>query len=258
MKVIDVHAHVFPDAVAQKAVDNLRTYYSYTMHGNGKFDDLKASAEEAGIEKLVIHSTATKPYQVEDVNNFTSSLIGENVIGFGSVHPDYPEKEKEIERIISLGLKGIKLHPDFQKFNIDDEKMFPVYEYLSGKLPILFHVGDINSDCSNPRRLAKVVDMFPHLTVIAAHLGGYSQWDEAEEYLIGKDIYIDTSSTFRALSDERIERIIKKHDINKVLFGTDYPLERHKGTVEHTLRLNLSDDAKKKILYTNAYNLLCK
>lgn len=258
MKVIDVHAHVFPDAVAQKAVDNLRTYYSYTMHGNGKFGDLKASAEEAGIEKLVIHSTATKSYQVEDVNNFTSSLIGENVIGFGSVHPDYPEKEKEIERIISLGLKGIKLHPDFQKFNIDDEKMFPVYEYLSGKLPILFHVGDINSDCSNPKRLARVVDLFPHLTVIAAHLGGYSQWDEAEEYLIGKDIYIDTSSTFRALSDERIERIIKKHDINKVLFGTDYPLERHKGTVEHTLRLNLSDDAKEKILYTNAYNLLCK
>lgn len=258
MKVIDVHAHVFPDAVAQKAVNNLKTYYSYTMHGKGTFSDLKDSADEAGVEKLVIHSTATKAHQVEDVNNFTSSLICDRIIGFGSIHPDYPDCEKEVDRIISLGLKGIKLHPDFQKFNIDDKKMFPIYDYICGKLPILFHVGDINSDCSNPKRLAKVIKMFPHLTVIAAHLGGYSRWDEAEEYLIGKDIYIDTSSTFASLSDERIVSIIKKHDINRVLFGTDYPLERHKSTIEHTQRLDLSDDAKEKIFYTNAYNLLVK
>ncbi|UKI38184.1 MAG: hypothetical protein L6V93_09505 [Clostridiales bacterium] len=145
-----------PDAVAQKAVDNLRTYYSYTMHGNGKFDDLKASAEEAGIEKAC-HSFHRNKNRIR-LRTLTISLrrlSAKNVIGFGSVHPDYPEKEKEIERIISLGLKGIKLHPDFQKFNIDDEKMFPVYEYLSGKLPILFHVGDINSDCSNPKKTCK-------------------------------------------------------------------------------------------------------
>ena len=258
MKVIDVHAHVFPDAVAQKAVDNLKNYYSYTMHGTGTFDDLKKSAAEAGVEKLVINSTATKVYQVEDVNNFTSSVIGGNIIGFGSIHPDYPEKEKEIDRIISLGLKGIKLHPDFQQFNIDDEKMLPVYDYVSGKLPILFHVGDMNNDYSNPIRLARVVEMFPHLTVIAAHLGGYSQWAESEEYLIGKNIYIDTSSTFRELDDKEIVRLIKKHDINRVLFGTDYPLERHTSTIEHTQRLDLSDDAKEKIFYTNAYNLLFK
>ncbi len=258
MKVIDVHAHVFPKAVAQKAVDNLGTYYSYNMCGKGTFEDLKESAKSAGIENLVIHSTATKASQVENINDFTSGFINENIVGFGSLHRDYENYEKEIDRIIGLGLKGIKLHPDFQMFDIDDEKMFPIYECLEGRLPILFHVGDKKSNHSHPKKLARVLKNFPKLTAIAAHLGGYSMWDEAQEYLIGKNLYIDTSSTFRFLTEQQVANIINKHDINKVLFGTDYPLERHEYPLKHVLNLELSDDKKQKILYDNAYNLLFK
>lgn len=258
MKVIDVHAHVFPKQVAQKAVDHLSTYYSYKMHGNGTFEDLLNSAKDAGVEKLVVHSTATKAAQVEHINDFTSGFINENIVGFGSLHKDYENYEKEIERIISLGLKGIKLHPDFQLFDIDDEKMFPIYECLEGRLPILFHVGDNKSPHSHPKKLARVMELFPKLTVIGAHLGGYSQWEEAEEYLIGKNLYIDTSSVFRVLSEKEVTRLINKHDINKVLFGTDYPLERHDYPLKHILNLELSDDKKEKIFYDNAYNLLFK
>lgn len=259
MKVIDVHTHIFPEKIAHKAVDNLGTYYHYnTIYGTGTFDDLKKSTQEAGIEKFVCHATATKCEQVENINTFISQFVSDNVMAFGSLHIDYKEFEKEIERIKSLGLKGIKLHPDFQQFNIDDERMFPIYEVLENNLPILIHLGDDNVDFSSPKRLAKVLEKFPNLTVIGAHMGGYARWNDAEKYLIGKNLYIDTSSSFLRLGEEEVCRLIKKHGVEKVLFGTDYPLENPKIPLNHLLNLKLSDDEKEKILYTNAFNLLCR
>lgn len=257
-KIIDMHAHFFPDELAKKAVDNLGNYYDYEMHGNGTFDDLLASAESAGIEKLVIHSTALKGSQVENVNNSTASHISGNVAGFGSLHQDYEgDFEKEVKRIKALGLRGIKLHPDFQHFDIDDKKMYPIYEIICAEgLPVLFHTGDTKSDCSAPQRLSKVLKDFPNLTAIAAHFGGYSRWDEAEEYLLGKNLYIDTSSCFRVISYERICSLIRKHDINKIMFGTDYPIERHDYCIENFLNLKLTDSEFEKILYQNAEKLI--
>ncbi len=256
MDIIDMHAHVFPPAVAKKAVDNLGSYYNYTMHGTGTFEDLTKSAKQAGVGRLVICSTATRPDQVENINTYLSGLITDHVAAFGSLHRDYENFEAEIDRMEHLGLKGVKLHPDFQEFDMDDKKMFPIYEALEGRLPILFHVGDETSDRSAPKRLARVLENFPKLTAIGAHLGGYSRWDEAMEFLIGKNLYIDTSSVFRRLRKEQVTEIIKKHGVDKVLFGTDYPLERHDYPLENILALRLSDDEKEQILYTNAYNLI--
>ena len=46
---------------------------------------------------------------------------------------------------------------------------------------------------SNPAQLAKMLDSISGLTVIAAHMGGYSQWAEAWEKIIGrKDVYVGT------------------------------------------------------------------
>lgn len=256
--IIDVHTHFFPDAIAKRAVDNLGNYYSYKMHGNGTFDDLLHSAQEAGVSKLVVHSTALKPEQVEVINNSTASRISENVAGFGTLHRDYTGGfEKEVKRIKSLGLRGIKLHPDFQKFNIDDKKMYPVYEIISSeKLPVLFHVGDENCDFSSPKRLSSVIRDFPSLIIIAAHLGGYSLWDEAQEYVLGKNVYIDTSSCFRKISYAKIRSLIRLHDIDKVMFGTDYPIERHKYCLDEFYKLELTDDETEKILFTNANRLI--
>lgn len=257
-KIIDMHAHFFPDALAERAVDNLGKYYGYVMHGKGTFSDLMKSAGDAGVGKLVIHSSALKPSQVEVINDSTASHISENVAGFGTLHPSYEgDFETEIKRIASLGLKGIKLHPDFQGFDIDDRRMYPVYDIIRAHgLPILFHVGDSESDRSAPERLANVLRDFPGLIAIGAHLGGYSRWDDAERYLIGKDLYIDTSSCFRKISYERIRSIIRRHDINKVMFGTDYPIERHDYCVENFLKLGLGDTELEKIFYTNADRLI--
>lgn len=257
-KVIDMHAHFFPDALAKRAVDNLGDYYGLEMHCDGTYRDLTSRAKKANITKLVIHSTALKASQVETINDNTASHTTKDIAGFGTLHQDYEgDFEKEIKRIKTLGLKGIKLHPDFQHFNIDDVKMYPVYDIIRAEgLPILFHTGDANSPCSAPHRLAKVLDDFPGLIAIAAHLGGHDQWEEASQYLYGRDVYIDTSSCHRSLTHEQIRDAIRSHDIDRIMFGTDYPIENYEYCLENFFRLGLNDDESEKILYTNANRLI--
>ncbi len=258
MKVIDMHAHFFPDELAQRAVENLGNYYHLKMHCNGTYDDMMQRAQQSGVTKLVIHSTALKPNQVEVINTNTAAHTRDNVAGFGTLHQDYEgDFEKEINRIVDLGLKGIKLHPDFQHFDIDDKRMYPVYEILRhAKLPVLFHTGDLKSNCSAPHRLKKVLDDFPGLVAIAAHLGGRDMWEEAEECLYGRDVYLDTSSCDRAIGFDRMRQLILKHGTDRVMFGTDYPIETFDYCIENFFKLGLSDDINEKILYNNANKLI--
>jgi len=255
--VIDIHTHIWPEKLAKRAVENVGNYYSYEMHGKGTLDDLKQSAQEAGVERFVIHSSALKAFQVEDVNTNAANHITDKIAGFGTLHPEYQNFEKEINRIIDLGLRGIKLHPDFQFFDIDDKRMYPAYEIISHKkLPVLFHMGDEKYDYSSAKRLSKLISDFPDLICIAAHLGGHMKWDDAEEYLVGKNLYMDTSSTSRKLSLAEIKRLIRAHGAEKILFGTDYPIERHKEALEHFFSLGLTEEENRMILFDNAYNLI--
>lgn len=255
-KIIDCHAHIFPDKIAEKAVSNLVNYYRMPWSGNGTLEQLLKSAEDSGIYKVVVFSTATKPEQVESINTYIAEQRDEKLIGFGTLHPDYKAFKSEIERIISLGLRGVKLHPDFQGFPIDDEKMLPIYEELSAKkLPVLIHTGDENSDNSAPKRLSRVLDAFPSLTVIAAHLGGYMRWEEAEEYLIGRNVFLDTSSTLCRISPKRAGELIKKHGAEKVLFGTDYPARLHEEELAAFMEIPLTVQEREKILALNAIKL---
>lgn len=256
-KVIDVHTHIWPEKLAPRAVSHVGDYYSYEMHGKGTFADLKESTANAGVEYFVIHSSALKASQVEDVNTTAASYITDKIAGFGSLHPEYTDFEKEIDRIISLGLRGIKLHPDFQFFNIDDKRMYGAYEIIASKgLPVLFHMGDVNYDYSSAKRLLKVMNDFPSLICIGAHMGGHLKWDEAKEYLIGKNLYLDSSSTARRLPPEELKKLIRAHGADKILFGTDYPIERHADALKHFLSLGLTEEENKKILFDNAWNLI--
>lgn len=257
LQIIDIHTHIWPENLAPRAVSHVGDYYSYEMHGKGTLEDLKESAKEAGVEYFVIHSSAPKASQVEDVNTNAALNITDKIAGFGTLHPEYDNFEKEIDRIISLGLKGIKLHPDFQFFNIDDPRMYDAYEIISHKgLPVLFHMGDVNYDYSSAKRLSKLMSDFPKLICIGAHLGGHLKWDEAEEFLIGKNLYLDCSSTSRKLPQSEIKRLIRLHGADKILFGTDYPIERHKEAIDNFFRLGLTDDENEKILFLNAWNLI--
>ena len=257
-RIIDAHVHIFPPKIANKATESIGNYYGIPMFANGTVEDLISNGEKINVYKYIVHSTATKVEQVESINNFIADTQSKNesFIGFGTLHPGLDDVEFEVNRIISLGLKGIKLHPDFQDFNIDDTCMMPIYRAIEGKLPVLIHMGDEKKTSSSPERLANVIKLFPNLTVIAAHLGGYQMWDDSIKYLVGKNIYLDTSSTLAILDKEKVTNIIRGHGVEKILFGTDYPMWSHEEELERFYKLDLTDDERELILWKNASKLL--
>ncbi len=257
MKVIDFHAHIFPEALAPKAVENLENYYKMQWGCKGDVNDIIKCMDKGDVEKCVIFSTATKPQQVVNVNNFLlEHKNNPRFIVFGSVHPEYEDSINEIKRVKKEGVKGFKFHPDFQHFYVDDDKMLKIYEEIGSDYPIIMHAGDKNTDFSSPYRFARLLEIFPEHTFIAAHLGGYSEWDQVKECLSGKNIYFDTSSSMWCLTPEETEEIIKGHGVDKVLFGTDYPAMSHKDELEKFLKLNFTDEEFEKMLHINAEKLL--
>jgi predicted TIM-barrel fold metal-dependent hydrolase len=164
-----------------------------------------------------------------------------------------------VDNIIALGLHGVKLHPDFQLFNIDDDSAMPIYECIAGKLPLLIHMGDYRYEYSHPRRLAKVLDSFPELDCIAAHFGGYTVWDEALDYLLPRRCWADTSSTMGMVEDIGYMReLVKKWGTERLLFGTDFPMWDHAEELERFNALEITGDELEAIMGGNALALLAR
>jgi len=257
-KIIDMHTHIFPDKVAEKAVFNIGNYYNLNMSGKGTVNDLMKSGKQIGVEEFVVHSSATSAEQVKAINDYIANTAKkyDNIIGFGTLHPDMKNPGAEVQRIISLGLKGVKLHPEFQNFCIDHPSMMPIYASIQGKLPLLIHMGDEKRDSSSPERLSRVLELFPSLTVIAAHFGGYRMWDDSSRFLLGKNLYMDTSSSLAFLKPEEAVNMIRIHGADKFLFGTDYPMWDHEEELNRFLHLNLTEQERYAILYSNAVRLL--
>ena len=258
VEIIDFHAHIYPDKIAEKASQATGDFYGITPAYSGTSKELLTSGKAAGISRFVLLPVATKPDQVSHINDFIADEVSAHneFYGFGTLHPDCENILKETEHIISLGLKGIKLHPDTQQFNTDDKRLFEVFDYIQGKIPLLVHCGDKRFDFSHPRRLKNVIDNFPHLQVIAAHLGGWSLFDEAFELLKDENCYLDISSTMMFLPPEQIEHYIHGYGVERILFGTDFPLWRPEQEVASFRRLNLSSFEFERIAYKNALGIL--
>lgn len=257
--IIDFHAHIYPNKIAEKASHAIGAFYNAPMSYNGSPEALIASGKRINVTKYVVHSAATSASQVESINNFIIAQASNHseFIGFGTMHVDYENFSQELERIKNAGLKGIKLHPDFQKFPIDCEKMNPIYEKLIELgLICLVHAGDKRFDFSGPQHFKNVIDRYPDLVMIAAHFGGYTEWDKSYEILAGQKIYFDTSSSLWTLPVEKANAFIKKHGADRFVWGSDFPMWDHKEELERFNKLGLSDSDKEKILYSNAAKLL--
>jgi len=259
--VIDFHTHCFPDELADKALQVLAERAGVPTRLDGTVKDIKRSMEAAGIDYSVILSIATKPSQTERVNNWSAEIQGSGIVAFGSIHPDYEGWKDELLRIKQLGLRGVKFHPDYQLFFVDEARVFPIYERaFELGLIIIFHAGlDIGLPepyhCT-PERLLKVVRSFPQGKVVAAHMGSYSYWDDVERYLVGEDVYFDTSYSLGWIGDEQAKRIIKRHGYEKILFGTDSPWTGQAEEIEKLKRLNFGAKVENAILGDNAKRLL--
>lgn len=260
--IIDTHAHIFPQKIATKAVKSIGDFYGIAMDGNGELKTLLQHGDEAGITHYIVCSSATTCNQVDSINQFIVQSVSdkENVFGLAALHPDQTDEEldRSIEFALANNLIGVKLHPDFQRFNIDDSKAYRIYERCSGKLPILFHTGDSRYDFSSPKRLAKVAKDFPELKCVAAHFGGYSRWKDTDCYIGLDNVYYDTSSALFKLSVEEAKDLLNKLGVDKFMFGVDFPMWEHSKELERLANLELSDEDMQKIYYKNAirfYNL---
>lgn len=252
-KIIDAHAHIFPDKIASKAVNSIGNFYGLSMSESGVTIDLKRQMENAGIAHAVVNSSATTPHQVRSINEFIFSQIKDTpqFTGLMSLHPDLSvaEIDFEIKFAKDNNFKGVKLHPDFQAFDIDDERAMNIYSACEGVLPILFHTGDKRYSYSKPQKLARVLKRFPKLKAQAAHFGGYSRWSELDCYLdVLENVWFDTSSTLFIMPKDEARGLIEKFGVDKFMFGTDYPMWNPAEELERFLALELGDDANQKIL----------
>ena len=216
--VIDFHTHIFPAKLAARAVTNIGGYYSLPMECDGTAEGLLRSCETLPNMRFVISSATLKPENLHHGNDYL--------------------------------LEEAKLH-------LDEPNLFPAYRYCAEiGLPILFHVGDITTDFSTPCRLYNLMDKIPELTVIAAHLGGYQEWDEADRLLIGTPMYTDISDAITFLPPERLVSTIRRHGVERVFFGSDFPLRKPESVFEQFDALPLTEDEKEWICHRAAEKML--
>ncbi len=259
--VTDAHCHIYPEKIAAKAVAGTDRFYGGHSVCAGTVEDLLARGAEAGIDRFLVQSVATTPKQVRSINEFIAretEARPETLIGFGTLHPDSADIAADVAHLRSLGLRGVKLHPDIQAFKIDDYRCLKIYELCEEEgLPILMHTGDKRYDFSNPNRLLPILDIYRGLTVIGAHFGGWSIWEEASfSYQKIPNFYVDCSSSLPYLTPEVALSIIRRYGPDRVLFGTDYPMWSPKKEMESFLSLDLTDEERKMILNDNLARLL--
>ena len=259
--IIDFHTHCFPDGLAHRAITTLEKEIGLKSSFDGTSRGLAIAAQSAGIDKAVIMPIATKPQQTVKINRWAAAIDDPNLISFGTLHPEFAGYREEVKWLAANGFRGIKLHPESQTFHVDDPRYFPIYDAVfAAGLAILFHAGvDIAFKepwhCL-PDQLARVLDAFPGGMIIAAHMGGYRFWDEVDQHLLGRDIYLETSFSFRKLGSERMVKMMRKHGIEKILFGSDTPWTNQAAELEKIKSLDLTAVEMTAVLGGNAQRLL--
>ena len=260
--IIDFHTHAFPDAIAERAMTQLLAETdSVTAFLDGKLSSLLASMDTNGIEQSVLCSIATKPSQFEPIFKWSQQIQSDRIIPLASVHPHDPAGAEHIHQIAEAGLVGIKMHPYYQDFDMDDPLLDPLYEALQEKgLLLTMHTGFDFAfewiDRAGPKRISNVLDKFPDLKLVTTHLGSWQQWDEVQEFLIGKPIYMETSFSVKYLDHDQLRGMILAHRPEYILFGTDSPWTDQAEEIEAFATLGLPDELLEKIFYRNAKRLL--
>lgn len=259
--IIDFHTHCFPDKIATRAVESLGKAAALIPAIGGTADALLNSMKEDKIDISVVLNIATNPHQQTSVNNFAAELNKKpRLVGFGSVHPDAEDALDELERIASMGLKGVKFHPEYQNFCVDDIKMRPIYKKISQLgLITVFHAGADYGFASPykcmPEALAKALEWFDS-PVVAAHWGGLMCHEDVIKHLCELPVYFDVSFGYGTIALPMIRQIVEKHGTDKLLFGSDSPWHKPSQDLTVLNALQLDEVDINKICCTNALKLL--
>lgn len=259
--IIDFHTHAFPDSLAERAIKALEAEADgVKAFHDGRVSSLLRSMDEAGIQKSVVCSIATKPAQFEPILKWSLEIKSDRIIPFPSFHPDDDKFKDHAARIGGEGFRGVKFHPFYQDFYLDDDRLLFIYEeLLKHGLIVVMHTGyDIAFERirrADPKRILNVYKRFPELKLVTTHLGAWEQWDEVRDMLIGKNIYMELSFSIEYLKD-KLREFILSHPLDYILFGTDSPWTSQKATIEAVRALKLGDEIERRLFKDNAARLL--
>ena len=255
MVIIDTHTHIFPDASAGRILEITSKRFKVKVYGKGTAKDLISQMDENNIKYAVVHMVAPNPRTVKEINSWLINLKEPRFIKFGTLHPLLKDFKQELLRLKENGVKGIKLQPNVQGFNVDNTRLaYPLYEALvENGVMVMFHVGGDpipnTHKRSKPEMILRVAQDFPELKIIAAHLGGLNMWTQAAQVLAGKEnVYMETSMTYDKIPSELAENIIRKHGHHKIFFGTDYPFAPIKKCVQHAMDVSFLNEREKEDL----------
>lgn len=266
--IIDFHTHIFPDVIAEKTISNLSLKSGFVPYTNGTELGLINNMENASIDIAVSLPVLTKPSQFDSVFNFALSVnekylnVDRKIISFAGMHPEIKDIEEKMALIKKSGLKGVKIHPDYQGTPIDNEGYIRILKSAKkNDLIVVTHAG-VDDGFKGypvmcpPDKVRKVIEMVNHPKFVLAHYGGNRQWEEVYEIIAGLNVYLDTAYTFNNIDKQIFLKILSKHGDDKVLFATDCPWQDMKYSVEFLRSLNVSEQSLNKILYKNASELL--
>ena len=257
--IIDCHTHIYPEKIAARAVHSIGDFYDIPMDRDGTLDALIRSSKKAGVSKCLALAVSVDAERVEHINNFliaSVSVHSDFLYGFATLHPDMDDPGHEVERVLRAGMKGIKLHPDMQRFSLAEKRAEKLFAACEGMCPMMLHTGDSRYHNSNPSLVPPILKKFPRLQLICAHFGGYSEWDEAARCLADTNVLVDTSSSFFLLSRERGRQLIDLYGENRVMFGTDFPMWTPEPEIRTLLSLGLEERALRKIFSENFLRLI--
>ncbi len=261
MRIVDVHTHAFPDKLAARAIAHLQQAGHDQPALNGTVADLLCSMDAAGVAVSVVCSIATRPEQFRSILDWSQQIASERIVPFPSIHPAHPDAAGQVTELARAGFKGFKLHPYYQEFDIDEPRLFPLYEKAAEHgLVLLCHAGfDIaftRTRRAKPQRIRRVVEQFPTLNFIASHMGAWEDWDEVEPWLIGTNVFLDTSFALDRLPASQARHLLMAHRPDRLLFGTDSPWGDQQVEIDRLRQLDLPPSLLERVLSTNALALL--
>jgi predicted TIM-barrel fold metal-dependent hydrolase len=260
MTVIDIHTHAFTDALASVAIPALEAQGDLVARYDGTIAGLLREMDATGIDVSVVQPVATKPSQVASINDWAASIGSDRIVGFGAMHPKLERPAEEIARMASLGIKGFKLHPEHQSFDPHDPKLDEMYRAaIEHQMIVFFHAGAdviLPTVHGTPESFCALMDAWPELTVVLAHLGGFRQWEGVAEHIAGRDVWLDTAYTPRHLPDDEFVALVRAHGADRVLFGSDGPWTDPDVEIAHIRGLDLTASEIEGILGSNAKRLL--
>lgn len=272
-KIIDAHAHIFPEKIVKGALDILSKQIQMEPDIYASPDGLIDSMNKNGIECSICLPVVVKEEQTISINDYIIELNKKykNLISLGGIHPDFKDYKKELKRLKDASVKGIKIHPVYQNCDINDERYVNIInEAFKLGLIVVAHAGldpgFPDSRRSDINHTLNLLDKIGKGKLVLAHMGAYGQWDEVKKKLCGKDVYFDCAmcfgdaskfdgTSYTLMNKDTFEDIFYSHDENKILFGSDIPWGRVKSMLDFVNNTSLSDEQKDKLLYLNAKRL---